>query len=133
MNISQYQPYGLFLLRVVTAYLFIQHGTAKLLSFPYVEGMSGAPLFSLYGAAAVIEIVGGVLLILGLCTRPAAFILSGEMAVAYFIGHVAPLPNTLLIPLYNGGEGAILFSFIFLYLFIVGGGAFAVDNLISRK
>jgi putative oxidoreductase len=82
-------------------------------------------LFSLYGLAGVLELVGGLLLLLGLFTRPVAFVLSGQMAVAYFIGHAASTP---LFPLLNRGEAAVLFCFVFLYLAAAGGGAWALDN-----
>lgn len=131
-QLNRFQPYALTLLRVVTAYLFIQHGTAKLFSLPYVEGMSGASLYSIYGVAAILEIVGGVMVLTGMFTRIASFILSGEMAFAYFMGHVSSAPETFLVPLHNGGEGAILFSFIFLYLATAGGGRFALDNMMNR-
>ncbi|HET7717968.1 MAG TPA: DoxX family protein [Bauldia sp.] len=118
-------PWFLALLRVVTALLFMSHGTMKLLGFP-ASDMS-PPLLSLFGIAGVIEIVGGILLVLGLFTRPAAFVLSGEMAVAYFVAH-APQG---FFPLQNGGESAVLFCFIFLYLVFAGPGAAAVDNIRS--
>ena len=89
------------------------------------------PLFSIYGAAGVLEVVGGAMLVLGLFTRPAAFVLSGLMAFAYFIGH-APQGNTLL-PILNGGELAALYSFLFLFLAVQGGGAWSLDNALRRR
>lgn len=117
-------PRLLSVLRIVTAFLFLQHGTAKLFGFPHVAFFDGLNLFSLIGFAGVLEVVGSLLLLFGLLTRPTAFILSGEMAFAYFIGHA---PEGW-IPLLNGGEPAILFCFIFLYLAAAGGGAWSLDR-----
>lgn len=124
-------PRALGLLRIVTGYLFIVHGTAKLFQAPYIEMLANVPLFSIYGAAAILEVVGGALIIAGLFTRPAAFVLSGLMAFAYFIGH-APQGNVLL-PILNGGELAALYSFLFLLISVVGGGSWAVDNALRRR
>jgi putative oxidoreductase len=121
-SLSAYRPHLLAILRIMTALLFLAHGTAKLLGFPDI-GMS-VPLFSLFGLAGVIEIVGGVLLVLGLFTRPVAFILAGEMAVAYFMAH-APQG---FFPLANQGDSAVLFCFIFLYLVAAGPGAWSIDG-----
>jgi putative oxidoreductase len=112
-------------LRIVTAFMFIQHGTAKLFEVPHVPAMEGVKLMSLVGLAGVIEIVGGVLLLIGLFTRPVAFILCGEMAFAYFIAHV---PHAVL-PVLNGGEMAVEWCFVFLYLSSAGPGAWSVDGL----
>lgn len=131
-SLSRYEPYAVALLRIVTAFLFIQHGTAKLFSVPFVDGMAGAPLTSIYGVAAILEILGGGLVLIGAFTRVAAFILSGEMAVAYFIGHLSGAPETFLVPLHNGGESAILFAFIFLFLAARGAGSFALDNYLFQ-
>ena len=90
----------------------------------------GLQLFSLYGLAGVLELVGGLLLVLGLFTRPVAFVLSGQMAVAYFMAHASE--GRVLMPLLNGGESAVLFCFVFLYLFVAGGGAWALDNRLSK-
>jgi len=122
-NTPSWAPRLLGLLRIVVAFLFIQHGTLKLFGFPATEGMGQVPLMSLFGAAGVIELVGGVLLLLGLFTRPVAFILSGEMAAAYFIGHA---PGGLL-PIANHGELAVTWCFLFLYFFAAGAGAFSLD------
>lgn len=116
-------PWFLALLRIVTALLFMSHGTMKLLGFPASDFQPA--LFSIFGLAGVLEIVGGILLVLGLFTRPVAFILSGQMAVAYFMAHA----GQSFFPLQNGGESAILFCFVFLYLVFAGPGAAAVDNL----
>lgn len=116
-------PWFLALLRIVTALLFMSHGTMKLLGFPASDFQP--PLLSLFGVAGILEIVGGILLVLGLFTRPVAFILAGQMAVAYFMVHA---PQTFF-PLQNNGESAVLFCFIFLYLVFAGPGAAAVDNI----
>jgi putative oxidoreductase len=118
-------PHALAALRIVTAFLFLQHGTAKLLHVPHVAMFDQLPALSLIGFAGMLEIAGGVLLLIGLFTRLAAFILSGEMAVAYFIAH-APQGN-LLSPTLNQGESAVLFCFIFLLLSVAGAGAWSVD------
>ena len=122
-RLTSLAPYFLALLRVVAALLFMSHGTMKLLGIPASDFQP--PLFSLFGLAGALEIVGGILLVLGLFTRPVAFILSGEMAVAYFMAHA----GQSFFPLQNGGESAVLFCFIFLYLVFAGPGALAVDNL----
>jgi putative oxidoreductase len=122
-RLTSLAPWFLALLRVVTALLFMSHGTMKLLGIPASDFQPA--LFSLFGLAGVLEIAGGILLILGLFTRPVAFILSGEMAVAYFMAHA----GQSFFPLQNGGESAVLFCFIFLYLVFAGPGAAAVDNL----
>lgn len=127
-QLNMWAPRLLSVLRIVTAFLFLQHGTAKLLGFPHVAFFDGLSLFSLIGFAGVLELVGGVLLLLGLLTRPTAFILSGEMAFAYFIGH-APKG---LFPILNNGEPAILFCFVFLYLVAAGGGAWSLDRKLCR-
>jgi len=120
-------PRALAALRVVAGYLFLAHGTTKLFQLPYIEMFANVPLMSLAGVAGVLEVAGGLALILGLFTRPVAFTLSGLMAFAYFIGH-APQGNVLL-PILNGGELAALYSFLFLFISAAGGGAFALDNL----
>lgn len=119
----------LAIMRMATAYMFMLHGTAKLFAMPHVAMFDGITIWSLYGIAGILEAVGGLLLLLGLFTRPVAFILSGQMAVAYFMAHAAQAP---LLPLLNGGEAAALFSFIFLYLASAGSGAWALDNQIAR-
>lgn len=125
-NVSRYQPYVLGLLRIVLGYTFMLHGMAKLFGVPHVAMFDGLQLFSLMRLAGVLELVGGLLLILGWFTRPVAFILSGQMAVAYFMMH-AGIDNFWL-PLLNQGEAAVLYSFAFLYLSVAGAGAFSVDN-----
>jgi putative oxidoreductase len=123
---AAYTPHALALLRLVTAFLFIQHATAKLFGFPHVAALDGVQLMSLFGVAGVIEIVGSVLLLLGLFTRITAFVLSGEMAVAYFLVHAQQ--GHVLSPILNYGESAVLFCFIFLLLAAAGGGAWTLDG-----
>ncbi|HTN93354.1 MAG TPA: DoxX family protein [Gallionella sp.] len=118
-------PRILGILRIVTAFLFLQHGTAKLLGIPHVAMFDNLQLFSLIGLAGMLELGGGVLILLGLFTRPAAFILSGEMAVAYFMAHA---PHGLL-PILNQGELAVMYCFVFLYLSVAGAGEFSLDAL----
>jgi putative oxidoreductase len=115
-------PRLLSVLRIMAALLFMAHGTMKLFGFPD-SGRPGPELFSLMGFAGTLEVVGGALLVIGLFTRPVAFILSGMMAVAYFMAH-APQD---FFPIKNGGESAILFCFVFLYLVAAGAGSWSVD------
>jgi len=115
------------LLRIVTAFLFLEHGTAKLFKVPHVAMFDDLQLMSLIGVAGILEVVGGALLLIGLFTRPVAFILSGQMAVAYFIGHA--VQGNVLVPMLNQGESAVLFCFIFLFLAAAGAGAWAVDTM----
>jgi putative oxidoreductase len=114
---------ALSLLRVVAAFMFMAHGMQKLLGFPAASPPS-FQLFSLIGVAGVLELFGGFLLLIGLFTRPVAFILSGEMAFAYFLSHA---PHGFW-PLINRGELAALYSFVFLYLALAGGGAWSIDR-----
>jgi len=123
--VDTWSPRLLGVVRIVTGLLFMEHGTAKLLGHPHVAMFDGLQLFSLMGVAGVLELVGGLLVAVGLFTRPAAFILSGEMAVAYFMVHA---PQAFL-PLVNQGELAVLYCFFFLYLFVAGAGAFSIDAL----
>jgi putative oxidoreductase len=123
-------PYLLSLLRIIAAFLFIQFGTAKLFAFPaaVMPGGGTAPLASLPGIAGVLETFGGALLLVGLFTRPVAFLLSGQMAIAYFIGHA---PKGFW-PVLNQGHPAILFCFIWLYLSAAGAGPWSLDALRKR-
>jgi putative oxidoreductase len=111
--------------RVVVAFLFLQHGTAKLLHVPHVADFDQLPVFSLVGFAGMLEIAGGLLVLIGLFTRPAAFLLCGEMAVAYFMAH-APQGH-FFSPALNKGEEAVLYCFTFLFLSVAGAGAWSID------
>src|SRR5438105_14577899 len=113
----------LSVLRIVVAALFMQHGMAKLLHVPHVASFDNVQLMSLIGFAGVLELGGGLLLLVGLFTRPVAFVLSGEMAFAYFMAHAPRDP----LPLLNGGELAVVYCFVFLYLSVAGGGAWSID------
>lgn len=131
MQNNQLSSYALALLRIVAGYTFLLHGSAKLFALPHVAYFDGLSVFSLLGFGGILELVGGALLVLGLFSRLAAFILSGEMAVAYFMFHASA--STFLLPLINNGESAVLFCFIFLYIAVVGGGAFALDNIRNKR
>ncbi|WP_297807522.1 DoxX family protein [uncultured Methylophaga sp.] len=126
--INAWQPRVLSLVRIVSAFLFMAHGTQKMFGFP-AEQRYPFELFSLSGVAGVLEVVGGLLLLIGLFTRPVAFLLSGQMAFAYFIAHA---PQGFW-PLNNGGELATMFSFVFLYFAFAGGGSWSVDSLCKRN
>lgn len=119
-------PRVLALLRIVTAFLFLQHGTAKLFAIPHVARFDNLQIWSLSGVAGILEVVGGALLLVGLFTRPTAFVLSGEMAFAYFIGH-ALKDGPLLVPLLNRGELAALYCFVFLFFAFAGAGPWSID------
>ncbi|MGH8501606.1 MAG: DoxX family protein [Gammaproteobacteria bacterium] len=116
-------PRVLSILRIVTAFLFMQHGLQKLFEFPAPPGFP-VELVSLIGLAGILELVGGFLILIGLFTRPVAFILSGEMAFAYFMAHA---PQGFW-PILNEGELAALYCFVFLYFALAGGGAWSVDS-----
>lgn len=118
-------------LRIVGGYLFIAHGTAKLFAAPHIAMFDGLPIWSLAGVAGILEVIGGAMLILGLFTRPAAFVLSGLMAVAYFIAHASQ--GNVLLPILNGGELAALYSFLFLFISAAGGGAWSLDGYLRRN
>ena len=128
---SSCAPYVLSILRIITAFLFIQIGTAKLFAFPAAVMPDGGTvaLISLAGMAGALEVGGGALLLVGLFTHPVAFLLSGEMAVAYFIGHA---PQGLW-PVLNGGGPAISFCFLWLYFAASGPGPWSIDALRPRK
>lgn len=115
------------LLRIVTGFLFLWHGVQKLFGFP--EPMPpGVPMFIIYGAGPI-ELIGGLLVMLGLFTRGAGFIASGQMAAAYWIAH----GTNGLLPLQNKGELAVLYCFVFLFISTQGGGIWSIDSLIKRK
>jgi putative oxidoreductase len=121
--------WALSLLRIVAAALFIEHGTQKYFGFPIPFPMGEIQAFSLFGLAGALELAGGALLLLGLFARPAALLLSGEMAVAYFMAH-APQG---FYPIANGGEAAILYCFVFLLLAVAGPGPLSIDNLVRER
>ncbi|WP_428150135.1 DoxX family protein [Brevundimonas sp.] len=120
----RYQPQALAILRIVTGLTFLAHGVIKLFGFPEGAMPGQQEIASLMGVAGILETVGGLLIILGLFTRPTAFVLSGMMAVAYFMAH---FPQSFY-PAVNGGDAAILFSFVFLYLVTSGPGAWSLDK-----
>jgi putative oxidoreductase len=124
---ATWTPRVLSVLRIVTAFLFIAHGTQKLFNYP-ASPNGAVAINSMMGVAGILEVFGGFLLLLGLFTRPVAFLLSGQMAVAYFMVHV---PSGFL-PLVNRGEAAVLYCFIFLFLAVAGGGEWSVDRLLTR-
>jgi putative oxidoreductase len=128
--LEQWRPRALAVLRIVTAYLFMAHGTAKLFGMPYVKMYDGLQLMSLPGVAGVLEVFGGALILIGLFTRPVAFVLCGFMAVAYFMAHASR--GHVLLPLLNQGELAVLYCFVFLYFVFAGAGAWSVDALRRR-
>jgi len=123
--LDSWRPQALGALRIVTAYLFIPHGTAKLFGVPHLAMFDGLQLMSLAGLAGVLEVFGGALLLAGLFTRPVAFLLSGFMAVAYFMAHASK--GNALLPLLNQGELSVLYCFAFLYFVFSGAGAWSVD------
>ena len=127
-RLEAWTPRALSILRIMTGLLFLEHGTQKLLGFPPSEH-SFPPLFSLMGLQGVLELVGGFLILIGLLTRLVAFVLAGNMAVAYFMAH-APRG---FFPTLNGGQLAILFCFVFLYLAVAGGGGWSADTQIARR
>jgi putative oxidoreductase len=122
-------PHILSAVRIMTGLLFLQHGTAKFLKFPPVPMFDRLQPLSPSGVAGMLELVGGALIVLGLFTRPVALILSGLMAVAYFTAH-APRG---FYPILNGGELAILYCFVFLYLACAGGGPWSADAIVRKK
>lgn len=130
-RLDSWRPQALAVLRIVTGYLLIPHGTAKLFGVPHQSVFDGLQLFSLMGLAGVLEAFGGALFLIGLFTRPVAFVLCGFMAAAYFMGH-APQGSPLL-PLLNQGELAVLYCFVFLYFVFAGAGAWSVDALRRRS
>ncbi|MGL4288428.1 MAG: DoxX family protein [Phreatobacter sp.] len=127
-TLNSWAPTVLSLLRIIAGLLFLQHGLVKLIGFPMASPNAPA-LFSLIWFAGAIEIVGGILLVLGLLTRPVAFIVAGEMAFAYFMGHH---PRSFY-PIQNNGNLAILYCFVFFYLTFAGPGPLSVDAVRSRN
>lgn len=121
-------PYVLSVTRVVAALIFLAHGTQKLFGFPAVSERGMPAVGTLTWTAGVLELVGGALLVLGLFTRPVAFVLSGLMAFAYWIAHAPRSPY----PVLNGGDAAILYCFLFLYIACAGGGPWSLDARLGR-
>jgi putative oxidoreductase len=125
-----WEPRMLGILRIMTGLLFLEHGTAKLFDFPHQPDHKAFVLMTLVpGIQGLLELVGGALLTVGLFTRIVAFILAGDMAVAYFMVHA---PQNFF-PMLNRGDAAILYSFVFLYFFVAGGGAWSLDRLWARE
>lgn len=133
MNLTEignaWAPRVLSILRIVSGLAFLQHGTTKYLGIPNVPAMANPSITSMSGFGGLIELVTGILLVFGLFTRPAAFLASGEMAVAYFYAHQ---PRGLF-PLQNGGELAIMFCFVFFYIIFAGPGPWSVDAARGQK
>ena len=124
-NLDRWRPYVLSILRIVVALLFLQHGLSKFLGFPE----AGSPLAGLIILAAIIETFGSLLLLVGLFTRLAALVMSGEMAFAYFIAHA---PKSIY-PAVNGGSLVVLYCFVFLYLVFAGGGPWSIDRAVLKQ
>lgn len=124
------RPRALSVLRIITGYLLIPHGTAKLFGFPHQDMFDNLDLMSQLGLAGILEVFGGFLFLIGLFTRPVAFVLCGFMAFAYFIGHASQ--GNPLLPFLNGGELAVLYCFTFLYFVFAGAGAWSVDAAMRR-
>lgn len=124
---ERYAPYVLSIVRIIAALLFLEHGTSRLLGWP--SPLPTPALFSMYWFAGAIELVGGILLTLGLFTRCVAFVASGEMAFAYFISHA---PNSFF-PILNRGDAAILYCFVFLYIAFAGGGPWSIDAMLRGR
>jgi putative oxidoreductase len=122
-RVSKYTPEVLSIARIVIGLLFLEHGTSKLFDFPH-GAMAQPTMGSLIWFQGIIELVGGVLFIVGFQTRPVAFILAGDMAVAYFMAHA----SKGIYPMLNGGDAAILYCFVFLIYFVAGPGRWAVDG-----
>ncbi len=125
---TTWAPRVLSVLRIMSALIFMAHGTQKILSFP-ASDRPAPDILSLSGIAGVLELFGGALLVLGLFTRPVAFVLSGLMAFAYFIAHA---PRSFF-PILNGGDAAILYCFVFLYLVFAGGGHWRIYALSDKS
>jgi putative oxidoreductase len=126
--VTKWSPLVQSIMRIVIAFLFLEHGAQKLFGFPVAREGFTLSLFSLVGLAGILEFFGGLLILFGLFTRPVAFILSGEMAVAYFMVHA---PKGFW-PIVNQGELAILYCFVFFYLAFAGGGSFSIDRAIHK-
>lgn len=128
--LSRFSSPLLSVLRIMSGLLFMEHGTSKLLGFPPTEMFAQPPeTGSMIWIAGVLELVGGALLSIGLFTRPVAFVLSGQMAVAYFMAHA----SQAFWPIQNQGEAAILFCFVFLYIAAAGAGPWSADRAMRKK
>ena len=125
---QRWAPHVLSIVRIVSALIFIEHGTQKFFAFPAASASGSPALLSLLWWQGAIELVGGILLLLGLFTRPVAFILAGDMAVAYWMRHA---PQNFF-PVLNGGDSAILYCFVFLYLAFAGGGPWSADSQLRK-
>ena len=130
MLLGRFTAHAYALLRIMSGLMFFLHGTQKILGWPPMKGFSG-PLPTIAVVAGVIEIVTGIAITLGLFTDWAAFIASGEMAVAFFVGHA--MPNHNIIPISNQGEAAVLYCFIFLFIAAYGGGTWSIDSAMGRS
>ena len=128
-QVNGWSSRALAALRIVSGLLFLAHGVVKVFGFPAGAEPGQQELLSLFGIGGMIELITGLLLILGLFTRPAAFIAAGQMAVAYWMFHVPSSPY----PAVNGGDAAILFCFVFLYIFTAGPGAWSIDNRTAKR
>ena len=122
---EKWRPHVLSLLRIVAALLFLEHGLQKFFGFP----SAAPPMTPLLYVQGVLEILGGLLLFLGVYTRPVAFVLAGDMAAAYFIAH---FPRSFF-PAVNGGDAAVLFCFVFFFIFFAGGGRWSVDRAVLKQ
>ena len=138
-NLAKYAPIALAVLRIVTALLFLEHGTQKLFGFPAMHATGGGPppgggpsemMLILMKIAGPLEGIGGLAMLLGVFTRPVAFILAGETAVIYWLAHV---PRGGFFPIFNGGEPAIMFCFVFLYLLFAGPGSWSIDGIRTKS
>jgi putative oxidoreductase len=127
--LNRHQPHMIAVLRIVTALIFMEHGTQKLFGFPAPSERGMPELISLSGIGGIIEFVGGLFIAVGLFTRPVAFLLSGQMAVAYWMVHA---PRNFF-PILNGGDTAILYCFVFLLLVFTGPGAWSIDNMLPSR
>src|ERR1043165_5277580 len=125
------QPAALALLRIVTAYIFLLHGSAKLFGMPHQSIFDNLQLMSIIGLAGILEFFGGVLILFGLSPRPVAFVLCGFRAVAYFMAHASQ--GHPLLPILNQGDLAVLFCFVFLYFVFAGAGRWSVDAMLARR
>lgn len=126
---SPWAPHMLGILRIVAGLMFFTFGSGKLFGFPSSGTEEPIELMSLVGIAGILEVFGGLAIVLGVFTRPVAFILAGEMAVAYFYAHA---PQSFF-PSVNGGTPAVLYCFLFLYLMVAGAGEWSIDSMLARR